>query len=257
MAGLNAGTALPQPEVPPAKRNSHEITLDIDVRSAVDRPFEGWRKAAVKPNGRIYAIVAVSDASGPVKLVRPVDQGEVLRHLRAELDRRDFREIEAGERPEILLTVHYGRGFLRNPFLDDVMFDESSDPPTATITGMPTQLIRKKEYRFEERLQKANFEKLFIRVTAWEYPDPGAKAKLPRKVKPRALWKTDMIVDDPANRDLNRFIKEMFAAGGPWFDRAMDKEEVTVSTDIPEGKVIIGPLTFPEEETGAKPDRRK
>lgn len=241
----------------PRKRNSQEITLDIDVRSAVDRPFEGWGKAPLKPNGKIYGIASVTDASGAVALVRPVNQNEVLKHLRAELDRRGFREIQAGEKPEIVLTVHYGRGYLRNPYLDDVIYNETSDPPVATIIGgVPTQLMRQKEHGFEERLQKANHEKLFIRVTAWAYHDPGAKDKKGRKPKARLLWKTDMVVDDPANRDLNLFIKEMFAAGAPWFDREMEKEEVTVSTDIPEGKVILGPMTFPDDETGAKRAKR-
>jgi len=242
----------------PAKRNRQEITLDIDVRSAIDRPFEGWSKAKVKPNGKIYGIAAVTDASGAVPLIRPVNQGEVLKHLRAELDRRGFREIKSDEKPEIVLTVHYGRGFLRNPYLSDVIYNETSDPPVATIIGgIPTQLMRQKEHGFEERLQKANYEKLFIRVTAWAYQEPGDKDKKGRPAKPRYLWKTDMIVDDPANRDLNLFIKEMFAAGAPWFDREMDKEEVTISTDIPEGKVILGPLSFPDDKPGAKPKRKK
>lgn len=245
-------------EAKPTKRNSQEITLDIDVRSAIDRPFEGWSKAKVKPNGKVYGIAAVTDASGAVPLVRPVKQGEVLKHLRAELDRRGFREIADGEKPEIVLTVHYGRGFLRNPYLTDVIYNETSDPPVATIIGgVPTQLMRQKEHGFEERLQKANYEKLFIRVTAWAYQEPDAKDRKGRKAKPRYLWKTDMIVDDPANRDLNLFIKEMFAAGAPWFDREMEKEEVTVSTGIPEGKVIIGPLSFPDDEPGAKPAPKK
>ncbi len=242
----------------PAKRNSQEITLDIDVRSAIDRPFEGWSKAKVKPNGKVYGIAAVTDASGAVPLIRPVKRNEVLKHLREELGRRGFREINPDEKPEIVLTVHYGRGFLRNPYLNDVIYNENTNPPTATIIGgIPTQLMRQKEHGFEERLQKANYEKLFIRVTAWAYQEPDTKDKKGRKAKPRYLWKTDMIVDDPANRDLNLFIKEMFAAGAPWFDREMEKEEVTVSTDIPEGEVILGPMTFPEENEAGDAPRKK
>lgn len=258
---LAVAAAEPPPAAEPAKprkRNSQEITLDIDVRSAVERPFEGWRKAPLKPNGKVYGIASVTDASGAVALIRPVNQSEVLKHLRAELDRRGFREIKAGEKPEIVLTVHYGRGFLRNPYLDDVIYNETSDPPVATIIGgIPTQLMRQKEHGFEERLQKANNEKLFIRVSAWAYREPGAKDQKGRKLKAQLLWKTDMVVDDPANRDLNLFIKEMFAAGAPWFDREMEKEEVTVSTDIPEGKVILGPLSFPDDAPGAQPKGKK
>jgi hypothetical protein len=242
----------------PSKRNSSEITLDIDVRTSVDRPFKGLSKAPRQEHGKLYGIASVTDASGAVPLIRKVKEGEVLKHLREALAKRGFQEITGGEKPEIVLTVFYGRGFLRNPYLSDVMYNETTDPPTATILGgMPTNLMRQKEHGFEERLQKANFEKLFIRVTAWEYHEPGAKTPKGKKIKPRELWKTDMIVDDPAHRDLNLFIKEMFAAGGPWFDREMDKEEVTVSTDIPEGKVILGPLSFPEEKSAAETPNKK
>ena len=259
-----AGAAAPAAESPapvpakPAKKNRTEITLDIDVRTSVDRPFKGLSKAPRQEHSKIYGIASVTDASGAGSLIRKVKEGEVLKHLREELTRRGFHEITAGEEPGIVLTVFYGRGFLRNPYLNDVMYNETTDPPTATILGgMPTQLLRQKEFGFEERLQKANFEKLFIRVTAWEYHEPGARTPKGKKIKPRELWKTDMIVDDPANRDLNLFIKEMFAAGGPWFDREMDKEEVTVSTDIPEGKVILGPLSFPEENAAGDAPKKK
>jgi hypothetical protein len=246
-----AMTATAEPDVSAAKpaRNSTEITLDIDVRSTVDRPYQGLRKAPREEHGKLYAIVSLTDASGADPLIRPVKQNEMLKQLRQELARRGFREITPAEKPEIVLTVFYGRGYLRNPYLNDVVMNETSDPPTATILGaMPTQLMRQKEYGFEERLQKANFEKLFIRVTAWVYIEPGTKTPKGKKPKPRELWKTDMIVDDPAHRDLNLFIQEMFAAGSRYFDQEIEKEEVTVSTDLPEGRVTLGPLEFPEDD---------
>jgi hypothetical protein len=55
-------------------------------------------------------------------------------------------------------------------------------------------------------------------------------------------------VDDPSNRDLNHFIEEMLAAGSAYFDRQIDSEEVTVRSNIPEGRVIPGPLQFADDD---------
>jgi len=46
---------------------------------------------------------------------------------------------------------------------------------------------------------------------------------------------TLMNVDDPDHRDLNGIYKEMFAAGAPYFDRAVDEAEVDVYKPLPEG----------------------
>lgn len=242
-------------------RNSTEITLDVDVRSSVDRPFQGLRKAPLKANGKHYSIAALSLAPSVATLVRPVDEGRMLLLLRQELSKRGFREFAGGkEPPEIILTVIYGRGWLKNPYMSymtETPNSEFGSGNVVTISGADPHFLRSKEFRFEEKLQKANYEKLFIRVTAWKYPDPKLKDPKGKKSVPRELWKTDMILDDPDNRDLNQFIEEMFAAGSAFFDREMDKEEITVSSVIPEGRVILAPLEFPDETSSAKPSSKK
>jgi len=230
--------------LPKAPTNKDELPLLIQVRSEVDRPFEGWRKAKLKEHGKLYAIVAISESPSDVKLVRPVDEDNLLRILRVELTKRGFVEITPKQQPEILLTVTYGRGLLRNPYQDDSMVNETSDPPVVTITGaFPTQLIRQKEKDFEEKLQNANFEKLFIRVTAWKFPEKASGEPKEKKVKPYQLWKTIIVTDDPTNRDLNQFLEKMLAAGANFFDREIEKEEAEIVDTLPEGTVTVGDIT--------------
>ena len=139
-----------------------------------------------------------------------------------------------------MLTVLCGRGYLRNPYLDDVNMDETTNPPTLTYVGLPTSLMRQKTHRFEEKLQAAQSEKLFIRVTAWANPDTQPEPKPGKKKKPKLLWKTTIVTDDPANRDLNQFMEKMLAAGSEFFDRKITTEEVFITTDLPVGNVQLG-----------------
>ena len=111
-------------------------------------------------------------------------------------------------------------------------------PPTQTVTDWG-QLYSDLENGHEANLQKASFEKLFIRVTAWEYPRKSAK-------KPHMLWKTIMAVDDPANRDLNVVAATMLHAGAPYFDKLPRHREVLVNTNIPDSKVDVGPIKVGE-----------
>ncbi|MEO6873337.1 MAG: hypothetical protein ABI222_00805, partial [Opitutaceae bacterium] len=85
---------------------------------------------------------------------------------------------------------------------------------------------------FEAKLQKAKYEKLYIRVSAWRYPT-AAKAKV------RQLWNTTMVVDDPDHRDLNTLAAKMFEAGAPFFDHEV-KEEADVYKPLPNGHVNLG-----------------
>lgn len=237
-----AGTApkTGQTKVKTAPAPKDELPLLIQVRSEVDQPFEGWGKAKLKDHGRLYAIVAISELPAEEKLIRPVNENELLRLLRIELTKRGFVEIKPDQQPEIVLTISYGRGFVRNPYQDDVMVNDSSDPPVVTIQGaFPTQLIRQKEKDFEEKLQTANFEKLFIRVTAWKFPEKSNDGK---KVKPYQYWKTMIVTDDPMHRDLNQFMEKMVAAGAQFFDRKIEKEEAQIVDTLPEGTVTVGDI---------------
>lgn len=222
------------------RANAEDLPLDIQVRSDVDRPFKGLGREKAKEHGKLYAVAYIKETPGTVDLARPVDEVVLLKHLRTELTKRGFREAATEEQPEIILTVHYGRGFLRNPYLDDVNIDETSNPPVLTYVGLPTSLMRQKTHRFEEKLQAAQFEKLFIRVTAWDNPSKQPEPKAGKKQKPKQLWKTTMITDDPAHRDLNQFVEKLLAAGSEFFDREIKSEEAFIRTDLPEGYVKIG-----------------
>jgi len=110
---------------------------------------------------------------------------------------------------------------------------QDSAPPGQTIVGDIGQLYDDKEFGHEANLQKASFEKLFIRVTAWETPKSADK-------KPRMLWKTIMVVDDPDHRDLNEVAATMLHAGAPMFDKLQKTKEVLVNTTLPDGTVNVG-----------------
>ncbi len=217
------------------------VPLDIDVRSTVDPKWEGFRKLAKVVHGKLYLLAAVSEVPSAARLIKPVDRVALAAHLRREMSRHGFREITAQEIPEVVLTVTYGRGFLRNPYLADAMVDEATaEVPTATITS-PKQAMRMREFDAEGKLQKAQFEKLYVAVTAWQYPArPGDK--------PNQLWRTVMVTDNPDGRDLNLALPAMFAAGAGWFDRDIKEGEVTVKSALPVGTVKLGPLEVIEKE---------
>lgn len=228
----------------PAHSQAEVLPLNIQVRSEVDRPFKGFGREPERDYGKVYFIAYIKEAPGGVDLVRPVDEDEMQRILQAELTKRGYREATPADEPDIILTVHYGRGFLRNPYLNDVHMDEDTVPPTARIMGLQTHIVRQKTFRFEERSQAAQNEKLFIRVTAWANPAVQPAKKNGKQPKPKLLWKTTMVTDDPANRDLNQFVKKLLAAGSGFFNRNVEKEEAHIETDLPEGYVRYGDLKF-------------
>ena len=82
-------------------------------------------------------------------------------------------------------------------------------------------------------MQRAGYEKLYLRVTAWQYPTDG-------NPKPKELWNTTILVDDPEHRDLNTIAGEMLAVGAPYFDKEIKDEEVYVTRPLPDGKVNVG-----------------
>ena len=219
------------------------VPLAIGVRATVDPKWESFRKLPPVAHGKRYLLAAVSEVPSAEKMLTPVDKGALAAQLRHELARHGFREITAQETPEVVLTVTYGRGYLRNPYLADAMLDDATTGvPTATITS-PKQAMRMREFDAEGKLQQAQFEKLFLAVTAWQYP---AKAE----DKPNQLWRTVMVVDNPDGRDLNLALPAMFAAGAGWFGREIKEGEVTVKSTMPAGTVKLGPLNVIEENAG-------
>jgi hypothetical protein len=250
--------------------------LEVDVRSSVIDTTHLWSKERPKMtgeggHGRVYGILTVDEIKSDRDLEKPVDEKYLANLLVKELETNGFRQMVPGQRPDILLTVSYGRGELANPYIRDsgevggvgsvpsagaghtaipignggsemaasTGGFTSTNAPTQTITGgMAQQLMDEKIPGYEAKLQKASFEKLYIRVTAWDYPN---KKNYPDKHSPpRMLWKTIMVVDDPDNRDLNIVAAKMIEAGAPYFDKQPKDKEIEVFKPLPNTRVEVG-----------------
>ncbi len=223
---LVIGLGLAAIAVPAAEMPADEgVPLSVDIRTSVDQRWQGFRKGGAIAHGKRYLLASVKEAAGAVPLIRPVNEGELIRLVRSELGKHGFQEITREQKPEIVLTVNYGRGFLRNPHLEDAMVDETNSENTTivTITSL-AQLMRQRE---------ANFE----------YPED-------RGEKPHFFWRAIMAVDNPDGRDLNRALPAMLAAGAGYFDRETKEPEVTINSTLPTGTVKLGPLDVIEERTG-------
>jgi len=234
LVGVGSGWAAESRAVAPA--------VEIGVRSSVDERWEGVHKRGPIEHGKVYLIASSNESPAARKLVRPVDEAGLLGQLRRELNAKGFRESTATEPPDVVLTLLYGRGHVRNPYLANIDGDEFSGSlaPTpmesALAAAVDPRLYDKRGWGFyEQKLLAAQKEKLFIRVTAWKFPGD-------RKEKPAALWKTTMVVDEPDLRDLNELYPQMLAAGVRYFDRVIKQEEVTVPASVSEGRVTLAPF---------------
>ena len=231
--------------------------VEIGVRSSVDERWEGVHRRGPIEHGKVYLIASLNQSPSEKKLVQPVDEAALLREFRKALDTQGFREITAGETPEVVLTLLYGRGHLRNPYLANIAGDITAG--SIAPTPMESQLAasidprlydKRMSLRYESKVMVAQKEKLFIRVSAWKYPGD-------RKETPVLFWKTTMVVDEPDVNDLNALYPQMLAAGVRFFDRVAPEEEVTISTAVPEGTVKLAPLVIlePEERAGQTPEK--
>ncbi len=212
---------------------------DIGVRSKVmDKELQWSHKSGSFEEGghsKTFAILAIDEVKNAEPLVKPVNQENILIQLYEQLLANGFTKYAKGTKPDILLAVSYGRGDMANPYTGDSPEMATADgTPTRTITGaMPKELYDAKTPGFEAKLQKAGFEKLFIRVTAFEYPkEKGAK--------PKMLWKTIIVADDPDHRDLNLIAGQMLKAGAAYFDKDLKTPEIEFPAGVPEGKVNVG-----------------
>ncbi|HRE82807.1 MAG TPA: hypothetical protein PLN52_17310 [Opitutaceae bacterium] len=225
-----------------SSKDPSDAQVEIDVRSYVDERWEGVRKRGPIEHGKVYLIASVNESPSAQKLLQPVDNEGLLRQFRQTLTSHGFREALEGDTPDVVLTVLYGRGFVRNPYLANI--DGDIDAPSIVPTpaeSLRAAAIKPSLYqdrlwgRYEQKVIKAQKEKLFIRVTAWKFPDHAQE-------KPVELWKTTMVVDEPDQNDLNQLYPQMLAAGASFFDRPMKTEEVTVSKPLKEGNVEVGPV---------------
>lgn len=228
LAAVGARTVAAQP-------TDEGVPLRIDVRSKVDDKWIGFRKLRTEAHGKRYYLALVKEVTSVEPLARPVDAAAMGRQLRAEMASQGFKEITVGEKPEIVLTVNFGRGYPRNPYTEDAMIDElTPGTPTSTVV-LPSQMMRQRSFDGEGRLQKAQEEKLYISVSAWQYPETKGE-------KPNLLWRTVIVTDNPDTRDLNLAMPSMLAAGVKYFDRTIKDGEVTINTTMPTGTVKLGPL---------------
>jgi hypothetical protein len=234
-----------------AGKNDPAAAVEISVRSSVDQRWDGMHKGGPIEHGKIYLIASLKLAPSAGKLARPVDEAGLLAQLRQVLNSRGFRESGADEAPDIILTLLYGRGYLRNPYLANIDGDISSGSLAPTpgesllAASVDPSLYQKRQWaHYEHKLHAAQKEKLFIRVTAWKFPGD-------RKEKPAEFWKTTMVVDEPDQRDLNELYPKMLAAGASFFDRHLKEEEVKIAAPLKEGAVKLGPLIILESDKGA------
>jgi len=238
---------------------------NIGVRTKITdkwmRPKVG-EKSAEGGHGKVFAILAVAEIKSDRRLVKPADERYLTGLLLQELAANGFQPYSKAHNPDILLTLSYGRGEVENPYFhnnSEVGGAGISIPTAAMGTGTPDAgnaptvimsgtvdvgqaVFDHKTPGHEAKLQKASYEKLFIRVTAWAYPTDA-------KAKPKMLWKTVIVADDPENRDLNALAAEMFKAGAPYFDKEVAEKEIDLYKPVPDGHVRVGTPEVVEAKT--------
>lgn len=221
----------------------------MGVRSGVDLKTKSRKERATTqadPTAKraIYALVSVQQQPSPEKLVSKVDgraMGEKLIEL---LNAQGFRRAQRGQVPEIVITMKFGRAYLwPNPYTN-------SGEGGLTLDGLTDggKLVERPPFfepmtGLEERIQRADMEKLIIQVIAWKYPPPANYNE-----EPKMLWRTTMNSDDPDHRDLNQIAGKMLELGAPFFDHEITEPEIIISQPLPEGHVKLGPTTVIEEK---------
>jgi len=227
-------------------RAQTDVGMDINVRSGVDNAEQARRDqdpAYAKDPAkrlRVYFLARVQEEKTEERLVKPVDAVAIAQELTCQLAARGFRPVQPSQKPEMVITVKYGRGFVSNPYLDssNILFGDLQKQHTNLSNSDPVSpwLMHDNFVGLEEKRQRARYEKLMIQVRAWKYPPPPDP-----KQKTELLWATTMYVDDPQHRDLNTIAAKMLETGAPFFDQHIGVEhEVVINTAMPEGRVKVG-----------------
>ena len=227
---------------PVARAQENTTALDIGVRSGIDLGEHHKRKhdlayaQDISRHQNIYLLASVMPHPSVGALVKEVNAIAIAKELNRQLEAHGFKQVQPDQKPQIVITVEYGRGWLPNPYSDDDVgkvhnnltnSDKFHPWPVSEIFFSVGE---------EMKRQRADQEKLIIQVRAWRYtPDPSAE--------PVLLWMTTMNVDDPDHRDLNEIYQKLLAAGAPHFDQPIDHDhEVVIHDEVPEGHVQVGPL---------------
>jgi hypothetical protein len=211
----------------------------IGVRSGVDSADKEKRDrdpayANDPRRARLFVLAHVQEEKNGLKLVKTVNAVALAKEVTAQLVAQGFHPVQPGQKPDIVVTVKYGRGFLPNPYTDS-----DGDKQRTNLSNTDLLAVWPTHDRFvglEHNRQRAAQESLVIQVRAWKYPPP----KDPKK-KEELLWMTTVHVDDPEHRDLNEISGKMLAVGAPYFDHHIAREgEVLINTALPEGHVNVG-----------------
>lgn len=220
--------------------------LTIGIRSGVDLKVQGRKEREANladPSFQraTYVVVSVMKQPSPESLAGPVDARAIANKLMEVLDAQGFRRAQPGQKPDIVVTVKYGRGYLwPNPYSGEGGFTTDNLNDSGKLVARPP--FFEPTTGLEERVQRADLEKLIIQVIAWKYPPPADP-----KEEPKILWRTSMSVDDPDHRDLNQIAAKMLELAGPFFDREISEPEVILSRPLPEGNVKLGPINVIED----------
>ena len=227
--------------IPSARAQQYGSGIDVNIRSGVEWKEQQKRDhdpeyAKSPKHARVFFMARVSEEKTGEKLVRPVDAKALAEQVVHQLEAQGFHAVVPGQKPDIVITVKYGRGLVPNVYTntdDDKIHSGLSD-----TGGMQVWPTHEKFVGLNERAARLMYEKLIIQVRAWEYPPPTDPKK-----KEKLVWMTTMFVDDPDHRDLNVIAGKMLAQGAPYFDRHIGREhEVISNTDGPAGHVNVGPV---------------
>lgn len=240
---------------------AQDSDLEINIRTTVEVPL------AKSPGGHpTFSMLPAVEVAAAERLARPVTEQTlvaVYRMLQAKLEAQGYVGVAGQTRPEVLITIQYGRGFLPNPYTQGMTLSEgqqvggavgdlakgpgagsdkmSGETGRTVMLRGPGNYLRRREADFEGKMQSANQEKLFFTITAWRF------ASMQKGAKRERHWSTTIIVDDPDNRDLNKIHEQMIAAGAEFFDRRTEREEAEISTRIRNGRVEIGTARVVED----------
>lgn len=212
-----------------ARAQQNPDLMAISVRSGIDSAEKDRRDhdpahAQDSQRARLFLLAHVQEEKGARQLVKLVDAKVLAEIVTHRLEAQGFQAVQPNQKPEIIITVKYGRGFLPNPYSDsdrDKQLTNLSNSDSLQI--WPTH---DKYVGLEEKRQRARHEKLIIQVRAWKYPPPPDP-----KQKELLLWMTTVYVSDPNHTDLNEFADKMLVVAAPYFDRHIGREhEVVVVT---------------------------
>ena len=222
-----------------ARAQDEGDTMAVTVRSGIDSAEKTKREqdpayAMDLNRARLFFLAHVQEEKGFRPLVKPVDAKALAAEVTRQLEAEGFHAVGPNQKPQIVVTVKYGRGFLPNPYTDsdnDKQRTNLSNSDSLDVWPMHDSYVG-----LEEKRQRARHEKLIIQVRAWKYPPPADPKK-----KEELLWMTTVFVSDPNHTDLNEFSHKMLTVAAPYFDHHIAREHEVVTVLPRHEHVNVGP----------------